>query len=114
VLRIFFTFHLILISWVFFRAENIDQALMVLKRIGSALPSIPGLIGNYPFTAEHYLGFTLVLSLLVIEILDERRAIWERLKAMPVALRWGTYYAGIFALLMVGRWQAGEFIYMQF
>ncbi len=40
--------------------------------------------------------------------------IFQRLAEAPVALRWGAYYLGIFALLLLGRWQAKEFIYMQF
>ena len=39
---------------------------------------------------------------------------FERLKAAPVALRWAAGYAVIFGLLLLGRWQAREFIYMQF
>ena len=72
------------------------------------------MLPRYPFTAEHYLGFGLIALLIVIEILDERRSIWKRLAAAPLVLRWGVYYAGIFALLILGRWQAREFIYMQF
>ena len=46
--------------------------------------------------------------------MDERRSIFRRLAAAPVALRWGACYLGIFCLLVLGRWQAREFIYMQF
>jgi hypothetical protein len=75
---------------------------------------MPALLPRYPFTAEHYLGFGLIAFLVFVEVLDERRSIWRRLAAAPVALRWAAYYAGIFALLFLGRWQAREFIYMQF
>ena len=49
-----------------------------------------------------------------VEIVDERRSIFQRLAAAPVVLRWGVWYLAIFALLLLGRWQAREFIYMQF
>jgi hypothetical protein len=49
-----------------------------------------------------------------VEIFDERRSIFQRLAAAPVWLRWAIYYLVIFALLLLGRWQAKEFIYMQF
>ena len=114
VLRIILTFHLILLSWVFFRAETIDQALLVLSKIWNALPSLPGLVGRYPFTSDHAFGLTFIVLLVAIEVLDERRSIWKRLAAMPVALRWAFYYMGFFALIFLGRWQAQEFIYMQF
>jgi D-alanyl-lipoteichoic acid acyltransferase DltB (MBOAT superfamily) len=114
VARVILTFHLILISWVFFRAESLDQAWLVLRRIAVGLPEMPGLIGRYPFTFDHYFGLGAIVALLVIEIIDERRPVWQRLAAMPTAVRWAAYYAGLFALLTVGRWQSQEFIYMQF
>ena len=75
---------------------------------------MPSLLTRYPFTAEHYTGFALIALLVGVEILDERRPIVERLAAAPVAVRWGLYYLAILALLVLGRWQAREFIYMQF
>ena len=114
VLRALVTFHLVLASWVFFRASSIGQALLVLRRIGRGLGQVLAAVGRYPFTADQYLAVGLIVLLLAIEIVDERRSIWERLGAAPVALRWGAYYVALFALLLLGRWQAHEFIYMQF
>ncbi|MDH3230932.1 MAG: MBOAT family protein, partial [Alphaproteobacteria bacterium] len=114
VVRVLLTFHLIAIAWVFFRAESVGDALLILKKIAAGLWQMPGLLARYPFGADHYLGLGLIALLVALEILDERRSVWQRLAAAPVALRWAVYYAGIFALLVLGRWQAREFIYMQF
>ena len=114
VLRIVITFHLILLSWVFFRAGSMHDALLVLQKIGARLTDLPHLLIIYPFNAEQLTGFGLIAFLVVYEIVDERRPVFQRLAAAPVALRWGAYYLGIFALLLFGRWQAKEFIYMQF
>ncbi|MDW7712004.1 MAG: MBOAT family O-acyltransferase [Deferrisomatales bacterium] len=114
VLRAVLTFHLIAIAWVFFRASSVGDALLVLKRIGTSLGQIAGLVTRYPYSVDHYLAFGLIALLLVIEVLDERRSIFQRLSAAPVALRWGVYYLVLFSLLILGRWQAKEFIYMQF
>lgn len=114
VVRVLATFHLILLSWVFFRADSIEQATVVLRRIWTAAPTLPGLVSTYPFSVDHKLGATLILLLLAFEILDERRPVARRLAAAPRAVRWSVFYAGIFALLLLGRWQAGQFIYMQF
>lgn len=113
-LRILLTFHLILVSWIFFRADTVEQALVVIRRIWAALPGLPALVPLYPFTADHALGAALIALLIVVEALDERRPIRDRLAAAPVVLRWSAWYAGIFALVLLGRWQAGGFIYMQF
>ncbi len=114
VLRAFITFHLVAIAWVFFRAKSIGDAVMILRKIATRLPDLPGLIPNYPFTAEHYLGFGLILFLLTVEIIDEKRPILQRLQASPTWLRWGASYAVIFSLLVLGRWGTNQFIYMQF
>jgi alginate O-acetyltransferase complex protein AlgI len=112
--RALITFHLVAIAWVFFRAKSIGDAVMILKRIATRLPDLPGLIRHYPFTSEHYLGFGLILFLLTVEIVDEQRPILQRLRASPAWLRWGVNYAVLIALLVLGRWGAKEFIYMQF
>jgi D-alanyl-lipoteichoic acid acyltransferase DltB (MBOAT superfamily) len=114
VLRILLTFHLIALGWVFFRAATIGDALTILERIWAGLARMPALLPAYPFTADHGLAAGLIAFLMLVEVLDERRSIWERLAAAPVALRWAAYYAGIFALLLIGTWGSREFIYMQF
>jgi len=114
VFRVLLTFHLIAISWVFFRARSIDDALMILRKIGTNLLDIASVAVGYPFTADHFLGMALIVLLLVVEIFDERRPVSQRLATAPTMLRWGVYYLVIFGLLILGRWQAKEFIYMQF
>jgi alginate O-acetyltransferase complex protein AlgI len=114
VLRVLITFHLIAIAWIFFRAKTVGDAWLILKKIGVRLVDMPALVPKFPFTGDHTLGFILIALLLVIEIVDERRSIFKRLAAAPVALRWGVYYVALLVLLLFGRWQAREFIYMQF
>ncbi|MCF8152455.1 MAG: hypothetical protein K9J80_17140 [Sulfuritalea sp.] len=114
VLRVLLTFHLIAIAWVFFRAKSIGDAMLILRKIGSRLAEMPSLLPHYPFTAEHFMGFALIALLIAVEIVDERRPIAQRLAAAPIVVRWTTYYLAIFTLLILGRWQAKEFIYMQF
>ncbi len=113
-LRVLLTFHLIAITWVFFRARSLGDAWLILKKIALNLIEIPSLLSRFPFTADHYTAFAMIVCLIGIEIVDERRPILQRLAAAPVALRWGAYYLAIFALLILGRWQTREFIYMQF
>ncbi|HMK69472.1 MAG TPA: MBOAT family O-acyltransferase [Xanthobacteraceae bacterium] len=114
VLRAIITFHLIAIAWVFFRAASIHDALVVLRRIGARLGDLPSLLAIYPFSTEQLTAFGLIGFLIGYEIVDERRPVFQRLADAPVAVRWGAFYLLIFALLLLGRWQAKEFIYMQF
>lgn len=114
VLAVLLVFHLILISWVFFRAADLGVAVTVLTRIWAALPDLPSLLPAYPFTAEHVFLGALVAALLVIEAVMEREDAAERFAALPRPLRWGAWYACLFALILLGRWQGEVFVYMQF
>ncbi|MFZ1103292.1 MAG: MBOAT family O-acyltransferase, partial [Hyphomicrobiaceae bacterium] len=78
VVRVFLTFHLIAIAWVFFRAKSVADAMLILQKVASRLGEIPTLVLKYPFTAEHFLGFGLIGLLLAVEIVDERRSVFER------------------------------------
>ena len=114
ILRTLLTFHLIAFAWIFFRAKSIGDALTVIRKIAVNLTEFPALIFRYPFTAEHAMGASLIALLLAVEVLDQRRSIAQRLAAAPVPVRWAIYYLVIFGLLILGRWQAKEFIYMRF
>ena len=113
-LRIVGTFHLILLSWVFFRAASLEDAFLILGKIAQALPGLPALIPHYPFTTDHMLGLALIVLLMGIEVLDERRPLGLRLAALPTPLRWGIYYSVLAGIVLLGRWQGAQFIYMQF
>ncbi len=114
VLRVLLTFHAVLLAWVFFRATSIGQAVLILRRIAGALGQLPALALRYPYSGEQALAVGLIAVLLALEVLDERRPLRERLAAAPVYWRWTAYYGVLAALLILGRWQAREFIYMQF
>jgi alginate O-acetyltransferase complex protein AlgI len=114
VLRVFVTFHLILITWTFFRAATVDDALTILRRIVQGLPEMAAVIARYPFTGEHALGATLIAGLLAVEVLSERKPFAERLRDWPTALRWSVWYGGLAALLLLGRWGDAGFIYQGF
>ncbi|MGQ7793583.1 MBOAT family O-acyltransferase [Faunimonas sp. B44] len=114
ILQVLVTFHLILFTWIFFRARSIADATTIIGKIWAFLPDLPSLALRYPFTTEHAIGASLIALLMAVEILDERRPLALRLAAAPVILRWSAYYAAIFGLLVLGRWHAQQFIYMQF
>jgi hypothetical protein len=108
------TFHLILISWVFFRATSVSDAFAVLSRITESLPRLPNLLGGYAYTEDILLAFVLIAVLLVIEMIDEKRSLWTRLQSLPVVVRWGVYYVLLFCLIVFGKWNLKQFVYMQF
>jgi alginate O-acetyltransferase complex protein AlgI len=107
-------FHLVLVSWVFFRAGTIGDSLTILRRIWVALPDLPRLVMNYPFTTEHKFLAGLIAVLLVIELVQEIPSLARRVSEAPRALRWAGWYVLLFTVIGLGAWQAEVFVYMQF
>jgi D-alanyl-lipoteichoic acid acyltransferase DltB (MBOAT superfamily) len=108
------TFHLVLIAWVFFRASSVSDALTVLGRIARSLPSLPTLIASRPLSEDILLSIALITLLIVLESFEERGWLWQGLRARPVYLRWAVYYVLLGSLLVIGRWNLKQFVYMQF
>lgn len=113
-LGILVTFHLILVTWVFFRAETFADAFTVFSRTWNALPQLPTMLRTYPYSGEVILSLVLIGVLLLVEALDEYRAFWERLRLRPVYVRWAVYYALLITLVVIGQWGQQQFVYMQF
>jgi D-alanyl-lipoteichoic acid acyltransferase DltB (MBOAT superfamily) len=108
------TFHLVLVTWVFFRAASIADAVTVLSRIGGAAAVLPRLLTNRLNSVELLVSVGLIVLLMVTEWLDERRPLWRRLEARPVYVRWAAYYALLLCLVVLGNWNFAQFVYMQF
>jgi D-alanyl-lipoteichoic acid acyltransferase DltB (MBOAT superfamily) len=108
------TFHLVLITWVFFRAATIADALTVLSRVVSSAAALPLQVWARVQVGDLWLSFALVGLLMLAEWLDERRPLWKRLHDRPRPVRWAAYYAVGAALLVLGVWSRQQFVYMQF
>jgi alginate O-acetyltransferase complex protein AlgI len=108
------TFHLVLVTWVFFRAASVADAVTVLTRIAARFSGLPRLVLQRMESPDVLLPTALVAMLLLVEAFDERRPMWERVNARPVYVRWAVYYAVLFALVILGSWSLRQFVYMQF
>ena len=108
-------FHLITFSWIFFRANTLTDAWTVMSRIYGNLDRLPLLISFYNYQDfEFIISIVLILLLLVVEIFDDRKAVWERLIPAPIHLRWPIYAVIGVLLIVLGKWEETVFIYMQF
>jgi D-alanyl-lipoteichoic acid acyltransferase DltB (MBOAT superfamily) len=104
----FFTFHLVCLTWIFFRAERIDVAWSYLRGLVTLSPSLlpsPALVFTFVFYA---------LILLLVDMPAWRRDEQTPFTGMPPALR-GLAYAGMLLILsFVGEVDGSSFIYFQF
>jgi len=101
------TFHLVLLAWVFFRADSVSTAFSILRKIGAA-----------PFTGD-FTGPSLKMLLLtalvfVPEWFQRRQAHALALPGLARPLRWALYYALVLTILFSAHVGETPFIYFQF
>lgn len=114
-LQALLTFHLILFSWIFFRAASVQDAWTVITRVGENLGNLPMLARFYNFASfEFRLSVALIVFLLLVEVLTDKRTLVDRLVRAPLFVRWAAGYALVIALVVLGQWGIKTFIYMQF
>ena len=112
-LQVFATFHLVLLTWVFFRATSLADAWTVMTRIAGAGASLPLQVWQRLGT-DHVVMLVLCAGMFAVEWFEEREPVRLRLLRAPVSLRWAYYYAIVGLLLVCGSWQVRQFVYMQF
>lgn len=94
----------VLLAWVFFRAENINQAFDIIKVMFSF---------NGPFTFEWGLNGTVFISLIVLRELFAALHFDEKLKGKHPVIEM-IFYAVLIAIIIFFRGEGSEFIYFQF
>lgn len=118
IIKTFTTFVIVCIAWAFFRAESIQQALIILGQAlqfnsESAFELIPGTGAILDF--EVYFAFSLIAFLMIVEI----GAIWidwsHQIKRSPLVIRFSLYLILGLAITILGEFtKTSEFIYFQF
>ncbi|MFW6206877.1 MAG: MBOAT family protein, partial [Gemmatimonadota bacterium] len=111
---IFVTFHLVLVTWVFFRADSLSAATSIYSRIWGSFGTLPGLLRTRVTTPEILYSVGLIVALMILEVFEEKAPLWKQLEEKPRVIRWAAYYAMILALVVLGSWGQQEFVYMQF
>jgi D-alanyl-lipoteichoic acid acyltransferase DltB (MBOAT superfamily) len=106
-LEVFITVTVVMIAWVFFRAESIIQALVYINRLFSAsLFSVPQVL---PLKMIAMIGVLIILEFLQ----RNRKHVLELGNMKSGFLRWSIYLVIVVAILIFGEGQE-QFIYFQF
>lgn len=111
--RIFITFSLTTIAWIFFRAENLGHALSFVAGIFNPQH---GFFTGIPKAGILLVTFSLVIFMIAIEWLGRHHeyALEKLIAPSPKILRWSYYSALIFIIGMFMQTNETPFIYFQF
>jgi len=110
--KVIFIFILVCISWIFFRATDISQAVYILTKIFTNFSGTLYLGSSFWTT---FLSVCFIAILLFVEILQYRGVASHYLSTskIPRVFRWSGYIAMLIAIFIFAR-GSNNFIYFQF
>jgi D-alanyl-lipoteichoic acid acyltransferase DltB (MBOAT superfamily) len=123
-INILWTFILVNITWIFFRAGNFNDARHILSGIFSFSDlhsyftiKYDDLHGNITYLGQpvwkFLAGLCLIPFLFVSDWIIENGKI-KIFNRQPLAVKWVVYYALIISILVFGVFEINQFIYFQF
>jgi len=109
--HVLLTFLLVSFAWIFFRANNVDQAFSICKSIFSMKPG-----GLFIGTPEGFAySIIWILVLLVVEYVTEYYSDSIKVFYSPNrVLRYTGYAVVVLVIILFGVFNGGQFIYFQF
>ncbi|WP_252723513.1 MBOAT family O-acyltransferase [Treponema pedis] len=134
IVQIFITFCLVCIAWIFFRADSIQDALTILKKIifvpyelmsvitgilNGSISLGKGFFGPYTLALgkkEFIFNFILIILLYFIGLITNKKDGVDIIGNKTVIVRWTLYYVIFTSLIyvFVRSGETSEFIYFQF
>jgi D-alanyl-lipoteichoic acid acyltransferase DltB (MBOAT superfamily) len=111
-LQTLYVFVIVLLAWVFFRANNVQDALYILSNMFTELSS-PLYTGSSAFDTA--IAVALIALLFIVQILQYRGfiGIYYTPSKIPRAYRWIGYAFTLIMIAMLGV-SSAQFIYFQF
>ena len=113
-------FIFVMLAWVFFRAENLQDSVYIISHVSIANANfnrISVLIGG---NIELLFAFALIWGLLVVEIYQQHSlafgSLRRQIQQLPLWSRFALYYLSVMMILILGKFFNAEadFIYFQF
>jgi D-alanyl-lipoteichoic acid acyltransferase DltB (MBOAT superfamily) len=120
VLGILVTFSLINFAWIFFRANSVADAFLIIQRIFTLQGSTSGTaIWEFATSFQRQMLIGLVLLFVALEFAQyfSKQTIWGWLQARPLVLRWTLSLVLVFSVMIFGYYgetSATAFIYAGF
>lgn len=118
-LQVVITFGLTCFAWIFFRAESIFDAFLIIKKIfyspwgtswGGGMESI--FCGRSKM--DFFIAIIAIITLESVQLWAHHNDLISRVNALPSYIRWTLYYLLIWSIILFGILGASKFIYFQF
>ncbi len=118
--QIITTFCLVTFAWIFFRANNLPDAFLVILNSfqgwsGRGLTDTVQVLSGFGLSFNEFLIALISVSLLMIaDAFSKNNTIEYFIMHRPVLVRWLIYYGILVAIIVYGVFEKRPFIYQQF
>jgi alginate O-acetyltransferase complex protein AlgI len=107
--RIFVTFHLCCLSWIFFRAIDLQDSIHIITHIPTGWPDLRPNLGVTVY------AFAFLAVLLAVQVVQERRGpVIPMIDRLPLPVRCLVYLGVLFSIVLFGVDGGAQFIYFTF
>ncbi len=125
-LQIALTFSLVCIGWVFFRAQTLSEAVIIIYRMVVDVPSTLRQLISLPALTETIFSLgiggrlqfmalcTAIAIMFAVQVFEERGNLKTWFARLPQGLRFAAYYALLLFIVFFGFAGAQPFFYFQF
>ena len=108
-------FAYISLAFIFFRAENVSQAGIYIRKIFLGLNFKAGGYGLGIGQFSFFLTILLIVFAMAAEIIAAKKGgIVKIVSSKPLFLRWGLYFLLVVLILVFGEFGETKFLYFQF
>jgi D-alanyl-lipoteichoic acid acyltransferase DltB (MBOAT superfamily) len=111
-LCVLFTFNLVTLGWIFFRANSLSDVAYIVGNLFS--PSLAPATGIGLSESQVALSVVSIIVLEGIQYVQRRKPMRPLLISLPLSVRWSLYYSAMLCVLLLGEFDSQQFIYFQF
>lgn len=118
-INVFITFHLALFAWIFFRAETVTDAFMVIHKIAASLhvtdfyKSLVFFVGNPNYVGKIVFHLLLIIGFIALDPLMDQ-VVKQRIPIKSSVFKLALYSLILASLILFGFFGDVQFIYFQF
>ncbi|HEX2395913.1 MAG TPA: MBOAT family O-acyltransferase [Bacteroidales bacterium] len=111
-IQISLTFILAAFAWIFFRAQSLDDAMIIVRNLFVFEPGIS--LNLYRIPGEFGIAVFLIVFLLIAELIKEKFEFDVKLLPFPRPYNWIAIGLAVLGIFVLGVWGGHDFIYFQF
>ena len=120
-IQIVITFSMVCFAWIFFRANNVNDAFYIISHLFDASANVLSyqylketLVAMGIIVLDMQIAVGAILLMEIVHLIQRKHSITEILFKIPMPVRWAVYYIFVLSILIFGKMGVSEFIYFQF